>query len=130
MSLKKPLSSKSNLLKLQSLFDESTECIRLGGCLKISVMSELQKRPFILPDKAHFSNLVVSTYHGGVLHAGTQLTVSLLREKYWIIHARQTVKSVVSKCTTCIRQRGQIMTQLMRNLPSPRINASEVFSNV
>ena len=130
LSLKKSLPSKSSLLKLQPFFDEATKCIKVGGRLKNSNIGLLEKHPFILPERAHFSKLVISHYHLRALHAGTQLTLSLLREKYWIIHARQSVKSIIAKCTTCIRHRGQTMNQVMGNLPSSRINPSDVFSNV
>ena len=62
--------------------------------------------------------------------SGTQLTLSLLRAKFWIIHARQLVKSVISKCSICIRHRGQTASQLIGNLPSARVNSSDIFSHI
>ena len=127
---KKVLSTKSNLLKLQPFIDEKSKCLRLGGRLKHSNISEFEKHPYILPENSHFSKLIVKAYHLRGLHSGTQLTISLMREKYWVIHARQMVKRTISNCHTCVRHRGQRMNQLMGNLPSPRINSSEVFLHV
>ena len=121
LSRGKSLHIKSALINLCPFVESSSKCIRLGGRLKHANISENEKHPFILPADSHLSKLIARSYHLRCLHGGAQLTLSLLREKYWIVHSRQLVKSVISKCPTCIRHRGQTMTQLMGNLPSARI---------
>ena len=70
-------------------------------------LSEIEKDPFILPKDSHFTELIVKEHHHRALHSGAQLTLSLLGSKFWIIHARQLVKSIISECSTCIRHRAQ-----------------------
>ncbi|UYV72973.1 hypothetical protein LAZ67_10001348, partial [Cordylochernes scorpioides] len=36
-------------------------------------------------------------------HAGVQFLMNKLREKYWIVKARQTIKKIVRRCVTCRR---------------------------
>ena len=124
------VSSNSKIFNLNPFFDVSTGCIRVGGRLSHSNLSESQKHPFILPENSVFSRLVVEDRHLRALHGGIQLTLSLVRESFWIIHARKVVKAVTSKCIPCVRHRATTMSQQMGNFPSPRVNQSDVFLHV
>jgi len=56
--------------------------------------------------------------HRRTLHAGSLLTLARLREKFWILRARSLVRAVLYKCVPCTRERAQIPTELMGDLPS------------
>ena len=107
LSRDRSLHVKSAIINLCPFLEPSSQCIRLGGRLKHANISENEKHPFILPSNSHLSKLIARSYHLRCLHGGTQLTLSLLREKYWIVHSRRLVKSVISKCPSGIRHRGQ-----------------------
>ena len=49
--------------------DSKYNCIRLGGRLRHSNLSESEKHPFILPKNSHFSKLVIDAYHPRGLHS-------------------------------------------------------------
>ena len=55
------------------------------------------------------------------MHGGTRLTLKLLRQTFWLIRGRQTVKSIIYKCVPCGRIREDISNQLMGALPKSRI---------
>jgi len=55
----------------------------------------------ILPSNHHFTKLVVSAEHITLHHAGPQLLIASLREKYWIPRIRKLVKKVIHQCLTC-----------------------------
>lgn len=59
--------------------------------------------------------------HLRLLHASTRLTLAQLRERYWIVRARQLVRSVIHKCVRCTRERALSPEQLMGNLPDYRV---------
>ena len=124
------VSPNSDIYKLNPFHDESTKCIRVGGRLIHSSLDENQKHPFVLPEKSHFSYLIAIDSHLRALHAGTQLTLTVIRESFWIARARRLVKSVISKCIPCVRQRALTVPQQMGNLPLPRVNRSDVFYHV
>lgn len=63
------------------------------------------------------------------MHSGIKLTLFLIRQKYWIIHARALVKTEIHNCIICTRNRAQTMTQLMGALPVSRVQHSRVFSH-
>lgn len=52
-----------------------------------------------------------------------------IRKTYWILDARNAIRSHIHKCVTCFRYRAQGMTQLMGILPEPRVTISRPFTH-
>ncbi|UYV63366.1 hypothetical protein LAZ67_2003863 [Cordylochernes scorpioides] len=61
------------------------------------------------------------------LDKGVQLTLSAIREKYWIPSGRCLVKQILFKCIKCARFRTKAV-QLMGNFPISRINWTRPFT--
>ena len=64
-----------------------------------------------------------------MLHAGPQLLIASLREKYWIPRIRNLVKTFIHQCLTYYRLKSQATQQFMRELPSTRVQPSGLFLN-
>ncbi|GFY54997.1 integrase catalytic domain-containing protein [Trichonephila inaurata madagascariensis] len=56
--------------------------------------------PIILPSVV---KLLIMNEHIDLLHAGTSKLMSHLREKYWIIKDRKTIRNCIRKCVKCQR---------------------------
>ncbi|GBO03254.1 hypothetical protein AVEN_74550-1, partial [Araneus ventricosus] len=97
------------------------------GRLKNSMLTESQKHPILLPKTDHVVNLIITDYHLKLLHAGPQLIQAALREKFWILSARDAVRRVVRKCIPCFRNRPKLAEQIMGELPKSRVCPSSVF---
>ena len=54
-------------------------------------------------------------------HGGLHLTLTTLRQFYWILFPRPQVKSVQSKCVPCVKIRAQLASQVMADLPRTRV---------
>ncbi|XP_066599853.1 uncharacterized protein [Prorops nasuta] len=67
--------------------------------------------------------------HLETLHGGLQLTLSTLRQRFWVVNARNLVKSCVHKCITCVRERAKLGNQLMGSLPAARVSRSFTFEH-
>ena len=104
--------------------------LRVGGRLQKSSLSFQERHPVIIPSKHHFSNLLIRDAHERVLHTGVPNTLMFLREKYWIIRARQNVKRVIRGCVICQRYNARPMQQAMAPLPAARIEQTDPFSIV
>ncbi|GBN15007.1 hypothetical protein AVEN_78236-1 [Araneus ventricosus] len=61
------------------------------------------KFPIILPSDHTVVKLLIMNAHNDILHAGTSMLMSHLREKYWIIKARKTIRNCIGKCVKCQR---------------------------
>jgi len=104
------------------------ECLlRVGGRLQQSTLPYQTMHQMILPSNHHFTKLVVSAEHIILHHAGPQILIASLRERYWIPRIRNLVKTVIHPCLTCYRFKAQATQQLMGELPSTRVQSSRPF---
>ncbi|GFR25535.1 uncharacterized protein TNCT_589371 [Trichonephila clavata] len=126
LSAGKQLPSSNKLIPLTPFYDDFG-IIRVGGRLKNSILPESQKHPILLPKTDPVVNLIITDYHLKLLHAGPQLLQSALREKFWILSARDAVRRVVRRCIPCFRNRPRFAEQIMGDLPEFRVCPSSVF---
>ena len=123
------LPKNSRLINL-SPFIDSNGLLRVGGRLKNSNMTFKKQCPMLLPTKHNFTNTVINHYHIMYFHAGAQLTLALLRQRFWIVSARNQVRKVLWNCITCKRVNAKSGHQQMADLPEARVTISRIFSRV
>lgn len=116
-----PIPKSSSLLSLNPYLDENL--LLVGGRLRNANLAEITRHPIVLKDHP-LVRLIIRETHLKALHAGSQLTLSLLREEYWILCARSIVRAVLYKCVACTREKAPIPTECMGNLPHVRVNRS------
>lgn len=85
------------------------------------------KCPVILPSEHTVMKRLIWDKHVRHCYAGAQLLLSLLREHYWILGGRQTIKSVISKCAGCCHFEGRRSDPAMAPLPTDRVGEASVF---
>ncbi|XP_077260520.1 uncharacterized protein LOC143896497 [Temnothorax americanus] len=117
-----PIPKSSSLLPLNPFLDNQ-KLIRVGGRLRNANISETTRHPIVLRDHP-LVRLLIRDTHVRALHAGSQLTLALLRQKYWILRARSLVRAVLYKCVICTRELAPIPSELMGDLPGVRVNRS------
>ena len=83
--------------------------------------------PILLPAKHPVVNRLIFDTHRKMLHAGVQTLLNSLRESYWIIGGRKTVKSVISKCGICRRFDSKRMNTPPISLPKNRVKDAAIF---
>jgi len=88
------VSTTSSLKTLHPFFDNKG-ILRVGGRLQQSTLPYHVIHQIILPPKHHFTKLLVSSEHIRLHHAGPQLLMASLWEKYWIPRIRDVVKTVI-----------------------------------
>ncbi|CAG9133315.1 unnamed protein product [Plutella xylostella] len=96
------------------------DLIRVGGRFSNSDLDFDNQHPILLPRDDHAVNLIIQYYHKKYLHAGPELLLSLLRQKYWILSARRVVRRIVHQCNVCFRARPRPTYPLMADLPDCR----------
>lgn len=82
----------------------------------------------ILPAHSDLTNLIVLDCHHKTLHSGISSTLAELRQKYWIIQPRRTVKSVIRKCFVCRLHHTKSYQQQESILSTVRTNEATPFS--
>ncbi|CAL8127281.1 unnamed protein product [Orchesella dallaii] len=115
---------------------------RIGGMMVfqdesrlLRVMTRLTNRkdamdftyPIILPKKHPLVNQLIFEVHRFHGHAGVQFLMSKLREKYWVLQSRRTIKRVIRSCTVCRRHQAKPLDVSPAPLPRRRVSNSEPF---
>ncbi|XP_055522910.1 uncharacterized protein LOC129717092 [Wyeomyia smithii] len=120
--------SKQSPIRLLTPFLDPEGIIRVGGRLRLSDQPFLSKHPALLPSNHPLSHLIAKSYHLSLIHGGGRLTLAAMREKYWPLHGRRLVRSVIRSCYQCARAEPQSATQQIGQLPLHRITPSRPFS--
>lgn len=123
-----PLPTSNSLVRLTPFID-SNGLLRLGGRLQHSLLPSSAKHPLILPKDSPLTLLIIAEAHNQTLHGGTQLTLSFVRNEYWIIGGRATVRSQILNCVRCARYRQKRAQQLMGQLPTERATPNRPFAH-
>lgn len=103
--------------------------LRVRGRLKHVLLPIAVKHPIILPAKSTFTKLNIRQAHFKALHGGLQLTLRTIRDEYWIVRGKQEVKTHISKCVTCYRDRCKPAQQQMADLLAPQVQPDFTFNH-
>nr|CAI5829042.1 unnamed protein product [Callosobruchus analis] len=123
----KPLSSSSNLLKLNPFMENNI--IRVGGRLINSDYPYKKKHPMIIHCKHSFTKMLFAYEHLRLFHAGPQLLISSLRNQFWPVAARNLARSTVRNCMRCFRFNAEAVQPIMGDLLRDRITPTSPFLN-
>lgn len=123
---KQQIDSKSKLLSLNPYL--KNDLLLVGGRLQNSNIPENRKHPIIIPSNHHFTQLLIQKVHQDTLHGGTQLVLSTVRLRFWVLRGRSSVKDVIRNCLDCFRVNPQRIDQIMGNLPPERVIPNRPFA--
>ncbi|XP_033222851.1 uncharacterized protein LOC117176704 [Belonocnema kinseyi] len=124
----KIVDSKSSLLKLNPFPDQGI--IKVGGRLANANVPDSHKHPIVLPKHHHISKIIIRDEHIDRMHAGVNATLYGVRETFWPIDGRNTVRHVVRQCIRCFRAKPSEVKYIMGNLPKNRVSLSRLFTDV
>ena len=112
----KSMNKSSSISRLDPISKDGL--LLVGGRLRHTRIQTTARNPIILSKKSR-------NCHGIFGHVGREHTLSLLREKFWLVRGRATVRRVLNACFIC-RKRNQLpMTQKMADLPHERVASQE-----
>lgn len=117
----------STRLQRLSPFLDQDGLLRVGGRLRHADLPQDTSHPYILPKKHPVVDLYIDFFHIKYLHAGVQLTLSLLAQYVWILSARSVVKSRIFRCLICFRNKPKNTLPLMGDLPKARVTPARAF---
>ncbi|CAG9134411.1 unnamed protein product [Plutella xylostella] len=102
--------------------------LRLDGRISAATASAAAKRPIILDGRHTFTTLLVQREHETAQHANNERVINNLRQKYWILHLRPTVKRVARSCARCMVTRSIPRTPPTGELPRARLDPTHSLS--
>ncbi|XP_065182586.1 uncharacterized protein LOC135813418 [Sycon ciliatum] len=121
------------LYKLSPGVDTSAKPPVLVLCGRLKYAEHLpasMRRPMVLPSKHPVTQLIVRHQDEKCGHvAGSHQLLSILRERFWIVHGLSVVKAMKRACLKCQRIVAKPAQQLMGPLPSYRtLGTKQPFS--
>ena len=114
---------KSVLAKLDPILVNGL--LRVGGRLSRAPLHDDSKHQIIIAKDSPLARLLIQHFHQKSGHSGREYVLSLLRERFWLIRANVTVRSVLSSCFACRRRQGAVGEQKMADLPRPRVTPDQ-----
>ncbi|KAL9977059.1 hypothetical protein ACROYT_G014423 [Oculina patagonica] len=113
------------------LFLDDDGIIKCKGRITNAPLSVSTKTPILLPSKHAFTNLTVKHIHDLVKHSGIRDTLTTLRERFWILRGRETVKKIIRHCVVCRRfNAAPCKPPPFADLPNTRVSDDPPFTNV
>ena len=113
----------SRILTLNPILDDQ-KILRVSGRLSYSEISREQKHPIILPKEHVFTRMLAWDAHISNLHFGLDQWFFFLRQSYYILGARQLLRSLLRYCVKCKRLTSRFHHPMMSDLPSARLTLS------
>ena len=121
----KEQSNYTNLCASLRLFVDKDGLMRLRGRFANSSLVYEEQHPVILRSKdcSYFTRLIILDAHEATMHHGIETTLARIRENYWIVKGRKSVKEVIRKCEICTRYQGQsVRAPANPDLPEYRVD--------
>ena len=127
--LKGSKKSPKQIVTQLSLYLDEHGIIRCEGRIQHSSHQDVTKQPILLPSKHWYTDLLIER-HRTMHHDGIRETVNCIREDYWILRARESVKRVLKKCVVCKRMEGKpFATPKIPQLQPERVCEEPPFTN-
>ncbi|GFW94924.1 integrase catalytic domain-containing protein [Trichonephila clavipes] len=118
------------LISNLSVFREDNNIIRVKTRITERLDAPNFLSPILLPNNCIFTQRLVEHFHLKNHHKGTQLLLSIIREKYWITSGRGTVRKICNACVKCRRFKSKSPMTDPVSLPSDRVKDATVFEEV
>ena len=113
------------------LFLSEDQTIRCKGRISNAPLPTSSKSPILLPAKHAFVKLTIKQTHDRVKHSGINATLTALRERYWVLRGRETVKRVIRHCVVCRRyEASPCKPSQFADLPSNRVSDDPPFTHI
>uniref|UniRef100_A0A2A4IUY1 Integrase catalytic domain-containing protein n=1 Tax=Heliothis virescens TaxID=7102 RepID=A0A2A4IUY1_HELVI len=122
---KQDLPKNSKLASLKPFYENGV--IRIGGRIGLSHYNFDKKHPLLLHSTHILTKLIMIREHQRLLHAGAQLLLSSVRERFWPIKGKILANKIVRECVTCFRAKPNTTEPVMGDLPNSRVNPSPPF---
>ncbi|XP_063363571.1 uncharacterized protein LOC134652330 [Cydia amplana] len=114
-----PLTKGSALFELDPEL-AADNVLRMRGRIDAAPVP-INKRPAILHGRNRLARLIIFRMHRRAAHANNERVVNDVRQEYWILRLRPTVRAIASACQFCRIRRANPRAPPMGDLPLSRI---------
>lgn len=123
-----PLQKSSKIYSFVPFLDNNG-VLRMRGRIERASLTFDERHPILLPSNCTLAQRLMAEAHQTTLHGGCQLCMQYLRERYWITGLRSSMRKYIRACVKCAIQRREMSSQLMADLPEPRVTPHRPFTH-
>ncbi|XP_058810926.1 uncharacterized protein LOC131675800 [Topomyia yanbarensis] len=120
--------SKVPFCSLRPFIDPHDGVLRVGGRLRHADVPYDYKHQALLPEKHPLTVTLIRYLHQSNLHIGQRGLLAIVRQRYWPLRVKNTIRKVIHQCISCYRLKPIKPTQLMGDLPDYRVQPSFPFT--
>ncbi|XP_026331715.1 uncharacterized protein LOC113239063 [Hyposmocoma kahamanoa] len=129
LARKKPLPRSSKLFKLDPVIG-TDGIVRVNGRINAAQIEQSVKSPAVLDGRNVFTRLCIDNIHRRSGHGGRERVANDVRQTYYVLRLRSTVRTVLHGCTFCRLKKVTPFVPAFGDLPAARLDAySPPFSN-
>ena len=125
----RPVYKQSKLVSLTPFLDED-DIIRVGGRIGKAPIPFVTRHPIVLDSSSDLTKLIIIDTHNKLGHAGVDNVRNELRQQFWILRCKATVKKNLHSCWLCKLRRTVPRPPRMAELPRDRLLVSPPFTKV
>ena len=89
-----------------NLYINEEGLLRCRTRIKNAQVKESTKKPILLPPRNPYTELLIKDSHEKVFHNGIRETLNMLRQKYWILRGRESIRRITKRCILCKKFEG------------------------
>ncbi|XP_076247890.1 uncharacterized protein LOC143187553 [Calliopsis andreniformis] len=108
-------------------FKDESNIIRLNTKIVLREDTYNFRCPIILPNCNKLVKLIIKEKHETLKHSGVEITMSALREKFWILGGRKAIRSDIKQCVSCCRYDAKPLDSVSAPLPLNRVRDAAIF---
>ncbi|XP_026739594.1 uncharacterized protein LOC113502285 [Trichoplusia ni] len=116
-----PLENASKLKKIDVFIGDEGNVKLRSRTMKFRDGGVRKMNPVILDGRQRIAQLTIRSYHEKFLHGNTATVMNEVRQKYWILGLRATLKAVAHGCQWCKLRKSTPAIPPAGNLPSERL---------
>lgn len=116
----KNIFKNSSIVNLKPYLDER-DVLRVNGRASGIKNINFNNNPIILDSKHIITKLLIADYHRRFFHGSNETIVNELRQTYFILGLRNSLRSISSRCIICRINKGKPKEPLMSALPESRV---------
>ncbi|XP_071033036.1 uncharacterized protein [Parasteatoda tepidariorum] len=116
-----------NQLKSLKIITDNDGLLRVKTKVFMRIDEEDFRLPLLLPSNHHVVKSLIISKHQELGHAGVPFLMTALRENYWILKSRRTIKKAIKICVVCQRFNSRPASIPEGPLPEDRVKEESVF---
>ncbi|GBM70125.1 hypothetical protein AVEN_151584-1 [Araneus ventricosus] len=114
-------------LKFLSVYKDEDSIFRVKTKIIYRKDTENFRKPILLPSEHEVVSRLIRFQHEKNSHCGVQTLINILRETYWILSGKKSVRRVISSCVIGKRYSSQKLECVTAPLPENRVRDAAVF---